>query len=244
MPAVYRNEIRIEPVGFPEVMKALEQITPDVKMAVQNTIKKALPFAEKEVVEQILRRYHISRPSLLDQSSRHGRWKIKIKNPTTSNLNGGLQITGTRMPVMRFKVSPNTVPDQKGIPVGSRIPVTIRVVKWGSPQIRKPNVFLAKMKTGHIGVYRRKIPNPGGPRRIRDDGQRTQLPITEEYMLSVPEMMAGKKLRAKFDDNLNKYVQSVLIEELKKIPKKARRSMLRTLGKMFGEIGEMFSEMF
>jgi hypothetical protein len=77
------------------------------------------------------------------------------------------------------------------------------------------------MPTGHVGVYRRKIPNPGGPRRIRSDGQPTQLPITEEYMLSVPEMLASKKLRKKFDDNLNKYVGTVFMKELKKVSGKA-----------------------
>jgi hypothetical protein len=86
------------------------------------------------------------------------------------------------------------------------------------------------MRTGHIGVYRRKIPNPGGPRRIRPDGQKTQLPITEEYMLSVPEMLQGKKLRKKFDDSLNKYVQATFMAELKKLPPKAWRRVKRVLG--------------
>lgn len=221
--ATYRNQIRIEPVGFTEVTKALEAVAPDLRVAIKDTIIKAIPFAENEMVEQIVRRYNIAKADLMNQSSRHGRWRVKPKYPTESNLSGGIEVVGTRMPVMRFKVVPSEVPNQLGVRVADRPPITIRIVKRGRAQSGKPNVFLAKMRTGHIGVYKRKFPNPGGPRRMRPDGQPTQLPITEEYMLSVPEMMRGKKLRAKFDENLNKYVQSVFMEELKKLPPKAWR---------------------
>lgn len=221
MPATFRNEIRIVPSGFPETVVSLAKLVPDLKEAIRETIRKSIPFAEKEAVDQILSRYNISKASLMNQTSRNGRWQFKPKYPTESDLNGGIQITGSRMPVMRFSVIPDTVLNQKGVPVSWRTPIQIRIVKKGRAQIGRPNVFLAKMPTGHVGVYRRKIPNPGGPRRIRSDGQPTQLPITEEYMLSVPEMLASKKLRKKFDDNLNKYVGTVFMKELKKVSGKA-----------------------
>lgn len=227
MPATYLNQINIVPKGFPETMKALGKLTPDLKEAVRETVRKAIPFAENEAVAQILKRYEISKTSLMDQSSRHGRWRFKPKYPTGSNLSGGIQVTGTRMPVMRFSVIPADVPDQCGVPIKSRTPIEVRILKRGGVQIGKPNVFMAKMKSGHVGVYRRKIPNPGGPRKVINLYscgrlyRTTQLPISEEYMLSVPEMLTGKKLRKKFDENLNKYVVKTMLGELRKVSLKA-----------------------
>jgi hypothetical protein len=221
MAATFKNQIQIVPQGFEETIASLNKLTPDLKIAIMETVNKAIPFVEEQAVELILKRYRISRASLMDQSSRHGRWRFKEKKATASDLKGRLEIVGSRMPVMRFSVRPDEVPEQRGVPVSWRPRVDIQITKGGRAQRGKPNVFLAKMKTGHIGVYKRKYPNPGGPRRMRADGQPTQLPITEEYMLSVPEMLSGKKLRAKLDASLDKYVEKTLKQEIKKVSGKA-----------------------
>lgn len=222
MAAITQNRIYIEPSNFVQVAEALEKFTPALKEAVRESVRLTIPWAQKEVPAAILKRYAISRASLMDQSSRHGRWKMIPKLPTGADLNGSIHVVGTRMPVMRFSVDPRSVPNQRGIPVLARTPVTVRILRGGGVQRGKANVFLAKMKSGHTGVYRRKIPNPGGPRRRnwRADGQPTQLPITEEYMLSVPEMLAGKKLRKRFEDRLDKFLRNAFQKELAKIPRK------------------------
>jgi hypothetical protein len=212
---IFKDTIRVETRGFEQIYEKFPQLELILKEAIRETNRKTMDFAEKEIVKQITNRYAISKVSLTDQSSRHGRWKVKKVVPTESDLSGKLQITGTRMPVMRFRVIPRAVPNQLGVPVASRRVITV-TTKKGSSQIGKPNVFLAKMKTGHIGVYKRKVPNPGGPRRMRPDGQKTQLPITEEYMLSVPEMLRGKQLRQKFDESLDKFAQKTIRATLRK----------------------------
>lgn len=233
MPATFTDQIRIVPGGFEATMGALEKLVPDLKVALKDTVNKSMDYAQELAVSLILKRYHISKPDLLSQSSRHGRWRFKVKKATDENPMGKLEVVGTRMPVMRFSVNPSDVPNQLGVRVADRQPVTIRIVKWGGAQAGKPNVFLAKMpKSGHIGVYRRKYPNPGGPRRMRPDGQMTQLPITEEYMLSVPEMLQGKKLRKKFDDELFKYVGKEMKEELKRVSGAQWARVRRKLSKM------------
>lgn len=223
--------ITIAPVNFDSVMVALKKLTPALQGAVREAVTNSIPFAEKEVVDQILARYDISRANLF-KNSRNGKWKMVPKYPTQSNLNGSIKVTGTRMPVMRFSVSPSTVPNQKGIPVAARTPVTVRITKKGGIQSGKPNVFLAKMKSGHIGVYRRKIPNPGGPRRLRPDKQWTQLPISEEYMLSVPEMLASKEIRQIYEPRLSKYFQDEFMKGLRKIPLSTWWQSAATLKKM------------
>lgn len=231
MPVTYKNEIKIVPEGFKETIDSLGKLTPDLKEAIRETVRKAIPFAQDEAVAQILNRYEISRANLMS-NSRNGRWRFRPKYPTETQLSGGILVTGTRMPVMRFSVIPSTVPNQKGIPVDSRTPIEIRIVKKGRAQIGKPNRFLAKMRSGHIGVYKRKIPNPGGPRRKRSDGQMTQLPISEEYMLSVPEMLSGKRIQKRFQENLDRFVVKTLMAELRQVSFKAwaRAKVSRVLG--------------
>jgi hypothetical protein len=110
---------------------------------------------------------------------------------------------------MRFHVDPREVPNQRGVPVKSRQVVTV-IVRRGHAQTGAPNVFLARMKSGHIGVYRKK---PDATHRIRPDGQRTQLNITEEYMLSVPEMVSSKKIRPKLQRSITKFMRDTFMEE-------------------------------
>jgi hypothetical protein len=216
MAVTYLNEIRIEPKGFEQTLKNFGQMTPDLKESIREAIRKTIPMAEMFAIQEIMIRYAISGGNLMQKSSRNGKWRFKEKLPTASNLSGGIQVIGTRMPVMRFHVRPLTPPNQLGVPVAMRTPVYIETKK-GSIQYGKPNVFLARMKSGHIGVYKRKIPNPGGPRKIRPDGQPTQLPITEEYMLSVPEMLAGKEVRKKLDERITKYMRKAWLTELQQI---------------------------
>jgi hypothetical protein len=217
MPATFGRGIQIQPKGFEKVEENLNKIPDALKEAIRRTVRKSIPFAEKEAIRLITNRYDITQSSLMDQSRRSGKTQIKEIPPGrkgTNKITGGLYITGTRFPVMRFRVAPSYVPNQKGIPVRGRTVVTVSVRK-GKPQVGHSNVFLAKMQSGHLGVYRRKYPNPGGPRTIRPDGQPTQVPLTEEFMLSVPEMLSSKPIRVTYEKNLNKYVTEVFMEETK-----------------------------
>jgi hypothetical protein len=223
MPTTFKNFIRVQPKGFGKTIQNLNRINPALKEAIRATVRKGIIFAEKETIRLILERYDISKESLMDQGRRTGKTEIKPIRPGrkgTDEIVGGLEITGTRFPVMRFSVDPTSVPNQKGIPVRSRQIVRVSVRK-GSPQVGQPNVFLARMKSGHLGVFRRK---PDATHRIRPDGQRTQLNITEEFMLSVPEMLSSKPIRTKFQTSLNKFVRKTFLEETEGQGKKFKGS--------------------
>jgi hypothetical protein len=208
MPQVFRSGVRVETPNIEDVTKKLKKIPDVLKTAMEKTLMSTVGFIKQEIPRLITRRYNISMPSLMDQSHR-AKWSMKEKYTVIDGkkLMANIDVKGTRLPVMRFHVDPTYVPNQKGIPVSARQPVTISI-KRGSIMSGHPNVFIARMHSGHIGVYRRKIPNPGGPREKRPDGQFTQLPISELHMISVPEMLEVKDLREKLNQNTAKFMRA------------------------------------
>jgi hypothetical protein len=212
--AIFRDSIRINTKGFKEAIGGLESIPDHLIPALEKTVRKTTEFLKEEIPRVLIARYAISEPSLRDQSHR-ARWSMKAEytREEGSIVDGRILVQGTRMPVMRFDVHPRYVPVQKGIPVKDRQQVTV-TVRRGSSQVGAPNVFIAKMKSGHIGVFRRK---PDATHRRRPDGQRTQLNITEEYMLSVPEMLRGKQLSKKLQNNTTKFFNKTALEEIERV---------------------------
>jgi hypothetical protein len=95
------------------------------------------------------------------------------------------------------------------------------------------------MKSGHIGVWRRKYPNPGGPRKVINLYscgrlyRTTQVPIVEEFMLSVPEMLSSKRVSKRFEENLNKFVGKTLLKEFRQVSLKAWARTAWGLGRIF-----------
>ena len=203
MATVFTELIDVIPVGFKEAEKALSSGEPKVRTIMKNVLTETIKYMEKEIPRQVMARYAISPSSLADQSHR-ARFRLKATYPTRENLEKGrIVIDSARFPVMRFNVTPQDVPNQKGIPVSEREIVTVITVK-GSAQVGKPNRFLARMKSGHLGVFMRK---PDSTHRRRPDGQNTQLNISEEHMISVAEMVRSTRLRPILDQKMREKME-------------------------------------
>jgi hypothetical protein len=126
----------------------------------------------------------------------HARWDISksaIRSHmrlTTRSEDGGMRmglvITGRRIPVIDFSVRPAQPPRQAGIPVSQRTPVKIVTVR-GHPRVGQPNRFVARMPSGHVGVYMRK------------SGSKS-LPIRESVSEAIPEMIRARPVRKQIED--------------------------------------------
>ena len=187
----FKEAIEIIPKDFPEAMKLLSTGDPRMRTIIKNVLVDVVKYTDKEIRRLVLERYDISPASLNDQTHR-AKFKTKVVLPTREELDQGrVEIHATRFPVMRFNVIPQSVPNQKGIPVADRQTVSIITVRGGG-EVGARNRFLAKMQSGHIGVFMRK---PDATHRIRPDGQRTQLNISEEHMVSVAEMVRSNAIQ-------------------------------------------------
>jgi len=219
MPSVWTNNIQIKTKGFKAAMAGLEHIPDEARVALENSVKQTLEFLKKQIPELVHQRYDISMPNLMSQSHRHGSWKMVpvVKEEGGYIVDGRMEVIGTRIPEMRFNVSPTYVPVQRGIPVHARQQVTV-TVRRGHPHVGQPNTFIAKMKSGHIGVFSRKR---DATHRIRPDGQRTALNIEEGYRISVPEMLKGKQLQRQLRYNTTAFFNRTSLIEIEEAIKRA-----------------------
>jgi hypothetical protein len=128
--------------GYPKAMKR----------CFRNSIVDAGKAARAETTRQVLARYDIKRATLKSLT----RVNTVTPKDTGSATVGGIIIAGPRIPTMKFNVSPTSPPPQAGIAVKDRQLVSTVVVK-GASVVGRPNRFVARMKSGHIGIFRRTV---------------------------------------------------------------------------------------
>jgi hypothetical protein len=82
-----------------------------------------------------------------------------------------------------------------GIPIAKRQVVKVITVR-GKATIGKPNRFISRMKSGHVGLYMRK--------------SKESLPIKESVTKSVPEMIRVKPIRKQIESKASQvFVKAV-----------------------------------
>lgn len=115
---------------------------------------------------------------------------------TSSRLAAFIKSTGTRIPLYKFKVSP-AQPRPKTPPKSFKA----RVLK--SSGLKPLPGFVAKMKSGHLGIFERQ------------DGAR--LPIRELYGPSVPQMVGNDEVWQQIEKEANDTVQKRMEHELNRL---------------------------
>jgi hypothetical protein len=201
----------IDASDLKRAMRVMKTIPTGTEESIRQAIIKTHAFIKKEVVAQITKEYHIDAGSLKSQGHR-ARFVMETKSPKkTGNLTeGGVAVASHRLPIMRFYVNPRTPPNQRGIPVGARPPVDWSTIK-GIVHSGEPNTFVARMPSGHIGLYRRK---PGATHKRMGPGRRSTLPIEEMFMISPSEMLSGKRIRTKLQKRIKEHFHSHLSHEI------------------------------
>jgi len=206
----FTEQIHIDPKNFDLAELLLGQIPKKLGTAIKFSIIDTLAHVKPAIFKHIIANYDITAGSLGDQT-RRAKMVITTKKPSnipqtwggTGGLQGLVEVNSSRFPVMRFNVIPDVVPPQKGIPVSQRQIVSV-IASRASPQVGHANRFLARMPSGHLGVFWRK---PGATHRRRADGQNTQQPISEEYMISPSEMLRSRKVRPALDADIHAYFE-------------------------------------
>jgi len=109
---------------------------------------------------------------------------LNTKRASVRNLQARLLVDGVRLPIIEF--SPRW---RRGMPVGASVQV---MVSGGRKNIR--GAFIAEMKSGHRGVFRRR--------------GRSRLPIDEIRTISIPQAVINKMVSAALEraavDTFNK----------------------------------------
>ena len=156
----------------------------EIKKAINRAAKRAADTAKAESVRQLTEAYTLPSADIR-------------KTITTKNISGG----GA---VMNILSSPFALPKFRGVaPKGemppAKGPVVVQVKKGNKTTFRQ--AFIAKMKSGHVGVYERK--------------DETRLPIEQHFGPSTPGMFkanedVNKAVMEKAGETFDKRVQHEL----------------------------------
>jgi hypothetical protein len=169
--------------------QALKDMPGKIKQVVRRANIDTIRAVRGEIPKAVNQRYAMSRSGVrahmhLSTRSEDGGFRM------------GLIVTGKRIPMMDFDVKPQTPPPQAGVPVARRTPVSITTLR-SRRQIGRPNRFITRMKSGHVGVFRRSS-------RVK---RSVSLPIAELFDPSIAEMVRSKEIRQQIEQRARETLQ-------------------------------------
>ncbi|MDD7656819.1 MAG: phage tail protein [Veillonellaceae bacterium] len=185
--------IEVDARGIEQAQELLKDIPGATKKAVSTALKKSLRNAKKEAVKKVRERYTIRKAGYVSRT-------IKMK---VENMTGILSSKGPVNDLSYFKTNPKTVPKRRP-PKGKYL--YSQVVKGQGGTIA--HAFLAKMKSGHVGVFQ----------RAGHGASNASLPISKLAGPSTPQMLGSpsvtefiaKKMLERMDKNLEHEIDAFL----------------------------------
>lgn len=185
--------IEVDARGIEQAQELLKDIPGASKKAVSTALRKSLQNAKKEAVKKVRERYTIRKAGYVSRT-------IKMK---VENMTGILSSKGPVNDLSYFKTNPKTVPKRRP-PKGKYL--YSQVVKGQGGTIA--HAFLAKMKSGHVGVFQ----------RAGHGASNASLPISKLSGPSTPQMLGSpsvtefiaKKMLERMDKNLEHEIDAFL----------------------------------
>lgn len=203
--------IEVDARGIEQAQELLKDIPGATKKAVSTALRKSLRNAKKEAVKKVKERYTIRKAGYVSRT-------IKMK---VENMTGILSSKGPVNDLSYFKTNPKTVPKRRP-PKGKYL--YSQVVKGQGGTIA--HAFLARMKSGHVGVFQRAGKNANSVpsywrstwgwgahkgRGVKEAIKKLSGPSTPQMLgsPSVTEFIA-KKMLERMDKNLEHEIDAFL----------------------------------
>lgn len=186
-----------------QTIDRLHTILAGVQDADKKVLKPAMArglMAGKTAAKKAVRQtYHISAG---DFSSR-GYMKYKSVTQNGEGIIGSIEYAGGVIPLIRFKVSPNT-PKKKTTPSAAVLKAS-SLVKFS----RQNNVFVAQMKSGHIGIMERQkgtVSPTTGKEKLK-----------ELLSPAVPQMVGKDTVMQTVEDRVNEVINQRIDHEIERL---------------------------
>ena len=164
--------------------------------AMARAINDALAAAKTQALKGVTDRYTIKRKEIADL--------VSTRKASGDNPGGMLRFRSQRKGLAKFKTRPAAPPIQSGVPVERRKAVQVELLKGHGFTL--PKGFVAQMRSGHIGVFRRE-----GAERLGID-ERTGPTIA--HMVGSREVIENVQERA--DEVLNNRIDHHIARALAK----------------------------
>lgn len=197
-----------------QTMDRIHTILAGVEKADEKVLKPALArglMAGKTAVGKMVRQtYHISAGDF--NSRGYMRYNSVTKNG--DGIIGSIEYSGGVIPLIKFKVSPST-PKKRTTPSAA-------VLKAGSlvKFDRKNDTFVAQMKTGHIGIFKRREKVYSGKRWTGHPTKNSQA-IQELLSPAVPQMVGNEKVMQNVEERVNEVINQRIEHEIERLLSKS-----------------------
>ncbi len=198
-----------------ETTDRLHAILAGIENAEEKVLKPALTrglMAGKTAASKAVREtYHISAGDF--KSS--GYMKYNSVSQSEDGIVGSIEFSGGVIPLIRFKVSPNT-PKQGKTPSAAVLKASSLV-----PFTRKKDTFVAQMKTGHIGIFERRENVYSGGRYTTKTGKvgrnKHNQAIKELLSPSVPQMAGNEEVIQTVEERVNEVINQRIEHEIERL---------------------------
>ena len=185
-------EARIEVEGsIEEVQKRLGNLSHKAPSVIANAINRTTTNIKKTMAQETTQRYNIT--------SGEVKKTITVNRATRANPQGAVISKASPIALSKFKVSPNRkVTYSKGKPSPKVYKVSVEKGPASKPLDVDPKAFIAVMKSGHQGLFRRKTDS--------------SLPIKQLFGPSVPQMIKNdgsmERIQAEAESTLQKRIDA------------------------------------
>jgi hypothetical protein len=159
----------------------LAGIPKGAERAFSNAINRGLSHTKTQAFKQVKTVYAVKQSALNEATT------TRVQKASTGNIAGYVSFSGVKIPLYKFQVTPKEPRKGQKVRAG--------VMKGGGATF--DSAFIAKMKSGHIGVFERVTSK--------------RLPIEEKMGLSAAQMVQNEDII----DKLTKEAQEIVDERLK-----------------------------
>lgn len=186
-----------------QTIDRIHTILAGVEKADEKVLKPALArglMAGKTAAGKMVRQtYHISAGDF--NSRGYMRYNSVIKNG--DGIIGSIEYSGGVIPLIKFKVSPST-PKKRTTPSAAVLKAS-SLVKFN----RQKNVFVAQMKSGHIGIMERQkgtVSPATGKEKLK-----------ELLSPAVPQMVGNEKVMQNVEERVNEVINQRIEHEIERL---------------------------
>ena len=141
----------------------------------------------------------------------NGKGRIEYNNVSANGdgIIGSIRYSGGVIPLAKFKVTPKT-PIQKKTPSAAVLKAS-SLTSFGNEK----NVFVAQMKSGHIGIFQRK---EGKYSSRRGEGKNKHTEKLKELLSpAVPTMVGNEKVMQTVEDRVNEVINQRIDHEIERL---------------------------
>lgn len=155
--------------------------------AMANAVNRAVDTAKTEASRKTRETYTIKNKDVAAT--------IRIRRASMANLTATVTSRGGVVALSKFQVTPRQPQPKR------KKPVIVRVKRGGGGPI--PSVFVAKMQSGHIGVFSR--------------AGKSRFPITQHYGPSVPQMIGNPSVKVWIEEKAAETLEKRLDHEINRV---------------------------